>query len=81
MLVKITAAAITINNKRIKITVVRNSAWCRWLTNKDFLILGNSIHYRAARLNARMIHEGLNEVKQLHKVGYVKYYWSLLTTD
>jgi hypothetical protein len=80
MLVKINAATITLNGKRTTIRLVRDSWICRWLIRTDLLVVGNTIHYLAPRLNARMVQAGLDEVKKRHELGSIRYYWKLLTS-
>jgi hypothetical protein len=80
MRVKINAATITLNGKRVTIRLVRDSWICQYL-KRDLMVLGNTIYYLAPRLNVRMVHDGIDEVKKRQAMGSLRYYWSLLTTD
>lgn len=79
MQIKINAATITIDGHRYTVKIVRDSWWCHLLSKKDFIIIGNTIHYKASRLKGGLITKGLDEFRRMHQLGRMKYYWHLLT--
>lgn len=78
-MVKLNAADITIGGKKVRVEVVRDSALCRFLTKKEFIALWNTIYLRDKKLTQKVLFAGLADVMKRYKIGFIRYYWNLLT--
>lgn len=77
--IRINSDSVHVRGRNVRVHIIRDSKLCRFLTDKPFLVLGNRVYYAAPRLRVREIKAGVDQVRKLYEMGFIRYYWNLLT--
>lgn len=68
-----------INGKETKIKIVRDSSICRFFTNDETFIFGNTVFASGNVVTKRMFTRALDKLSQCSKDGKWKHLWKHLT--
>jgi hypothetical protein len=71
---KLIAAHIFVGGRKVRIDVVRNSGFCRWVTKKDFFLWGNTLYLRHSQATRKVVMAGMVDAYKRNRVGWIKYY-------